>query len=408
MQAQPTRQLRNSIRKRGQSSVSIQWKLRDHSTVLLRSTRRKANSTAMFVKKGSSPKKTTITQRRGLKRSKGSQKNNKIIDHYYDDTEEEEEEEGPTISLFLTIPPEIFAVICAYLPPAELFTLSRVCRRFRGFLWSTTSAVTESIWRVSRTTFLRYPNMAPPTGLAELEYLRLVMEKGCMFCDKEDGLTIYWEFQIRCCTGCLEKITIRDYHLSSKLKRMNVPQDIIFGLPYLLRCNTPKYDGKIFLQSDIQRVHEEYLVAPDKEAWVTQKNAEILAFLQDARERAKDTQTNQKILIMIERGRRYKIISAKIKELAKELRNSKTSIGQTEYLLKRCPSYRRVVDVPKPFTERSWNALVKKLEVELPNARQLSRGILPSNDEIWEIREELRERVRRLQARLAETFDENY
>ncbi|CAG8445593.1 6495_t:CDS:2 [Ambispora gerdemannii] len=408
MQAQPIRQLGSSKRKRAQSSVSTQWKLRDHSIVQLR-TKRKTNSTVVFVKNLSLPKRTTVTELRSFKRSKVFKRNIETVDNYYDDdTEDEEEEEGPTISLFLTIPPEIFAVICAYLPPAELFTLSRVCRRFRGFLWSTTSAVTESIWRISRTTFLRYPNMAPPTGLAELEYLRLVMEKGCMFCDKEDGLTIYWEFQTRCCIGCLEKITVRDYHLSSKLKRMNIPQDIIFGLPYLLRCNTPKYNGKIYLQADIKRVHDEYLVAPNKGTWVTQKNAEVLAFLQDARERVKDTQTNQKILIMIERGRRYKIISAKIKELAKELRNSKTSIGQTEYLLKRCPSYRRVVDVPKPFTERSWNALVKKLEVELPNARQLSRGTLPSNDEIWEIREELRERVRRLQARLAETFDENY
>ncbi|KAG9306219.1 hypothetical protein G9A89_016123 [Geosiphon pyriformis] len=311
-------------------------------------------------------------------------------------------------TLFVALPPETFAVICAHLPPVDLHSLSRACRRFRGFLWSTTSAVTDSIWRTSRTTFLRHPISPPPVGLAEMEYLRLVLEKGCMFCDRKDNLQIYWEFQVRCCGTCLELISIRDYHLTSRLKRMNISQDIISGLPFLLRCNTPKYDGKVYLLADIQRVREDYDTASDKELWVLQKSEEILAFLQDARERTKDTQTNQKICIMIERGRRYKVISAKIKELAKQLRNSKTSIGQTEYLLKRCPSYRRVVDVPKPFTERSWAALVKKLEIELPKARRLSQGTLPSNDEISEIREELRERVRRLQARLAETFDESY
>ncbi|CAB4410888.1 unnamed protein product [Rhizophagus irregularis] len=105
------------------------------------------------------------------------------------------------------IPPEIFAKFCTFLSPNDLFTLSQVCRKFRGYLYAPNSFSTQQIWKISRLQFMPKEGMPPPEGMSEEKYVRLLItERGCQICKKTKECKIYWEFEVRCCEKCfLEK-----------------------------------------------------------------------------------------------------------------------------------------------------------------------------------------------------------
>ncbi|GBB83605.1 hypothetical protein RclHR1_01030020 [Rhizophagus clarus] len=107
------------------------------------------------------------------------------------------------------IPPEIFINICQDLPPIDLLSLARVCKKFYLYLCSTNSTTTQEIWKNSRLTFLPFVQMPPPEGMSELQYVKLVTERGCQFCKKARIRKVYWAFLVRCCRKCLEDRTIR-------------------------------------------------------------------------------------------------------------------------------------------------------------------------------------------------------
>ena len=107
------------------------------------------------------------------------------------------------------IPPEIFINICQDLPPVDLLSLARVCKKFYQYLCSTNSTTTQEIWRNSRLTFLPFVQMSPPEGMMELQYVKLVTERGCQFCKRPRIRKVYWAFLVRCCRKCLEDRTIR-------------------------------------------------------------------------------------------------------------------------------------------------------------------------------------------------------
>ena len=60
------------------------------------------------------------------------------------------------------IPISIFIKICEYLPPSDLLSLTGVCKRFREFLCSPESQITQDIWRLSRLKFLPELQLPPP------------------------------------------------------------------------------------------------------------------------------------------------------------------------------------------------------------------------------------------------------
>ena len=69
--------------------------------------------------------------------------------------------------LFITLPPEMFINICQNLPPVDLLSLARACKRFNGFLSAETSMTTQEIWKASREKFLQFLQMPPPDGMTE-------------------------------------------------------------------------------------------------------------------------------------------------------------------------------------------------------------------------------------------------
>ena len=107
--------------------------------------------------------------------------------------------------LITSLPPELFATFCTLLPPADLFTLSQVCRKFREYLCAPNSFSTQQIWKESRLRFMTKEDMPPPEGMSEEKYVSLLMtERGCQFC-KYSLCKIYWEFEVRCCYECFSK-----------------------------------------------------------------------------------------------------------------------------------------------------------------------------------------------------------
>src|SRR2546421_2819778 len=111
--------------------------------------------------------------------------------------------QSPNMKLF----PELFIEICSFLPPADLFTLSQVCHKFRGYLCAPNSFSTQQIWKESRLQFMPEED-TPPVGMSEEKYVELLMtERGCQICKCSEGCKIYLEFEVRCCKKCfLERI----------------------------------------------------------------------------------------------------------------------------------------------------------------------------------------------------------
>src|SRR3954471_12930195 len=96
----------------------------------------------------------------------------------------------------MNISPELFIEICSFLPPADLFTLSQVCRKFRGYLCAPNSFSTQKIWKESRLQFMLKEDMPPPEGMSEEKYVVLLMtERGCQICNRSKKCRIYWEFE---------------------------------------------------------------------------------------------------------------------------------------------------------------------------------------------------------------------
>jgi hypothetical protein len=105
-------------------------------------------------------------------------------------------------------PPELFAKFCIFLPPTDLFTLSQVCRKFRGYLCAPNSFSTQKIWKESRLKFMTNEVMPPPEGMSEEKYVELLMiERGCHICKRKE-CQIYWEHKVRCCRKCFSKNTV--------------------------------------------------------------------------------------------------------------------------------------------------------------------------------------------------------
>jgi len=70
-------------------------------------------------------------------------------------------------SSIVDLPPELFARFCTFLPPDDLFTLSQVCRKFRGYLRAPNSFSTQQIWKESRLQFILDEVTPPPKGMSE-------------------------------------------------------------------------------------------------------------------------------------------------------------------------------------------------------------------------------------------------
>src|SRR5439155_12678970 len=104
--------------------------------------------------------------------------------------------------------------IFEHLPPGDLYTLSKVCKKLREFLWSG-SPFTQQIWRNSRIKHCdknMQGDRPPLPNVSEQQYIWLsFLATKCHFCGIEvkKSEALKWEFKILTCKECLEEKTIR-------------------------------------------------------------------------------------------------------------------------------------------------------------------------------------------------------
>ncbi|CAJ0761443.1 4722_t:CDS:2 [Entrophospora sp. SA101] len=95
--------------------------------------------------------------------------------------------------------------------PYDLYNLSTACKYFRNLLWSKSDA-TQIIWKKSRISFLKYPELDPPFGLTEQKYIWLtLLADKCQFCGGSYEKFYYeiWPSMIICCGNCFGEKTIQ-------------------------------------------------------------------------------------------------------------------------------------------------------------------------------------------------------
>ncbi|CAG8634222.1 27651_t:CDS:2 [Dentiscutata erythropus] len=304
------------------------------------------------------------------------------------------------ICIFTTIPPEMFINICQYLPPVDLLSLARVCKRFNGFLSTENSITTQEIWRASRAEYLPFLQMPPPDGMSERQYIRLVFERGCQFCGKGKIRKVYWEYNVRSCEQCLKARTIRQdeiqKQLISKTHGFDMPnmyclEEIISGLTFIPSWSRRAWDrgtkrrpSSVYWITHVIEALEEYKKIPMyptsfRREWLKQKREEGAAKMKevvrrkletDMDLRSKNKENSQKKL------ERLSTIKAKLNSMKVE-RNANNCLKYND-TLEECPSYLNCTLAntrisTQPFTDRAWALLRKKLEKEYEELCEIKR-----------------------------------
>ncbi|CAB4419135.1 unnamed protein product [Rhizophagus irregularis] len=282
--------------------------------------------------------------------------------------------------IFTTIPPEMFINICQNLPPVDLLSLARVCKRFNGFLSAENSMTTQEIWKASREKFLQFLQIPPPNGMTERQYVRLVLERGCQFCGKTKIRKVYWEFLVRCCEDCLKARTLRQEDIRQDIMP-NVlrADDVLSGLPFIPSWHRRAWDrgtknrpSSLYWTKDVITAYEEYRKIPDypyelKNQWVKKKREEGATRMREVIERKKETDKELRNKIhenSIKRNERVLQVQSKIQEMKSE----KNEYGILKYdeNLTETATFKKAMNYmsrksPQPFTDRAWTLLKKKL-----------------------------------------------
>ncbi|CAB4377935.1 unnamed protein product [Rhizophagus irregularis] len=168
----------------------------------------------------------------------------------------------------INLPPELFAKFCTFLSPADLLSLSQVCRKFRGYLCAPNSSTTQQIWKESRLQFIPKEDMPPPEGMNEEKYVLLLMtERGCQICKKNKECKIYWEFEVRCCKSCFTVNTI-----SKDIIKTKYSQEFLDIIPY--RHHVGFFDNEIlYWEKQIDLIYSKYCNLPKEnlQSWLNDR-----------------------------------------------------------------------------------------------------------------------------------------
>ncbi|CAG8435374.1 7405_t:CDS:2 [Ambispora gerdemannii] len=264
----------------------------------------------------------------------------------------------------LTIPPEILIHICKHLPPIDLLSLARVCKLFNEYLCTDESITTQHIWRESRLNHVRFLQLPPPEGMSELRYCRLVLEKGCQLCGTKLTRKVYWEFQVRCCTLCFDTNTLSEWDVIHKdLCNVRI-QDI---LPAIKRAS---YALDRFWKPHLQTLYKEFETIPEDKRldWLKAKNEKLLIYNKDVSQRQNEERKERANRYFEHKKRsedRAKFLLAKFQEdLAAEVKEDGQPVYKESYI-RECPSFKKAcVENSRPFTQRCWKNLKRKLREE--------------------------------------------
>ncbi|CAG8515594.1 12722_t:CDS:2 [Racocetra persica] len=311
----------------------------------------------------------------------------------------------PKPCLFIVLPPEMFINVCQYLPPKDLLSLARVCKRFNGYLSAETSTTTQEIWRASRTAYLPHLQMSPPEGMTERQYVKLVLERGCQFCDRSKIRKVYWEFFVRSCEDCLrERISRKEDLLPEYMDDGRLSDDVIAGLTYIpswvrrsytYMRNSRMCPSSLYWTDHVLKTVQEYQSLPIypqhiRNDWIKQKKEEGLAKMKEVNQRRLDYDRGIRELVhqnSLKKNERTRLIKSKIQAMKSE-KNANNCLKYDNFILEQCPTYNnhmfmQIRQSPQPFTERSWVLLKKKLLKEYEERRISKRQERQNKEKAW-------------------------
>ncbi|CAB4400264.1 hypothetical protein RhiirA5_393341 [Rhizophagus irregularis] len=174
------------------------------------------------------------------------------------------------------IPPEILEIICGYLCPKDLFSLTLVCKKLKNFLWSFDSNMTQRIWRNSRirwSTFVEYKGVPPPSEeiMSQQKCIWLIdLVDACQICGdkRKDGSRIYWPFKLYSCKNCIDSRVIS---FESAIQK-GISGSVFYSLPCIFLYNEHGVD-RYCLESDVLKTQREYesINVEKREEWIKEK-----------------------------------------------------------------------------------------------------------------------------------------
>ncbi|CAJ0640997.1 3272_t:CDS:2 [Entrophospora sp. SA101] len=279
-------------------------------------------------------------------------------------------------AIVTSIPPEIFINICQDLTPIDLITLSSVCKKFYWYLCSKNSITTQEIWKNSRKKFLPFAQLPPPQGMDERSYVRLLTERGCQFCGRSRVRRVYWAFKFRCCKNCLENRTMRfDQIKRGILGSLHISDEILSGLPYITGLYKGSLDkslknrpANLYLISDVSSAYQEFIKLQQKndqqllKDWLEKKKIEGEKLMEDAI--AHEDEHEKECLKKTEENGKKR--DDRATTIEKMIRKEKNFYGFPRFkisIVEQCVTYTKATmsNSTRPFTERAWIGLKKKL-----------------------------------------------
>ncbi|CAG8453129.1 8879_t:CDS:2 [Ambispora gerdemannii] len=273
-------------------------------------------------------------------------------------------------------------------------------RLYRGFLYSTTSSLSQQMWTTSRINFMRTLPLPPPDGMDEIAYIKLaLLERGCQFCPRKSKPRVYWAFRVRCCRKCLNsKTQIEEIVQNSS---QHIPHGLAMRLPYAI-----VEEIRYFWKDDVQAAKLEYSQkssSRDRHLFLDQLTIKRDDRMEDATARE----------IAAKQGRSEEIAENKkkllglIERMSQELHDDGSPVYQFE-ALKKCPSYLRAscsLDKPLDFTSIRHDLAKEYYEIITESARKKKqRNLLQL---IILLRTSLKEAYRYEQSRKAAARDPN-
>ncbi|CAG8595435.1 2531_t:CDS:2, partial [Acaulospora morrowiae] len=256
------------------------------------------------------------------------------------------------------VPPEIFLQICKNLSPADLLSLTKVCKMFYNDLCRGDSRTIQQIWRESRLTFMPYRKLPPPDGMNERQYMVFLLDKICQFCGERKNSKILWDSQVRACKDCF----------SSQYKNCNY-MAVNGEVPWIILDCVPSESWKTWdtivdaagpfrWVEQVLRKHDEYKKVPeeDRESWVEEQRKRVRKISNEYIKRiGEDVDSRQHT-----KSVRAKDINEKISLMLNE-RDDEGNLMYEREILEGCVSLKKAYRWTTTFTERAWKILRTKL-----------------------------------------------
>ncbi|KAG9287399.1 hypothetical protein G9A89_023771 [Geosiphon pyriformis] len=282
-----------------------------------------------------------------------------------------------------TLAPELFINICKFLPPRDLLSLAKVCRLFNNYLTSDSSTCTQLIWRESRLKYLPNFDVTPPGLMSERNYIRLILKKGCQFCDEGRARMawINWYYLVKACSDCYEKNLCGQDVLE---RHYQIPPEFCKALP----CRVNSTSHSLYWLPHAKKLWKQYLTLPEdtKEIFLKEQKQYAIEILttQDSRRmneindrHSQAEESRQKLIKRRQDIReRVAVMISEVKEDGTQKWNKQWILNGTIYN-KALKSYST-----HPFTERAWGMLRRKIIKEYEGFSQNKNPLTGPEDRV--------------------------